>query len=206
MMAKSSGHAIKRIVKWILCCLLSLMLLAVFYVAVILGQPQDEETTVEVLADQPLLPASPAVNITMESELDGIISGFPVPVMSFLSGSGLTLTSGSSYDIAFENGFARIAALTYTVELNGQAVELKVESIYPARALDLVPKGDYRIAAVAGQSLAGLQSVRMENAATIRFHAQSSDALYVLTVPKAAAEDISTLTRSLQLFTTKEAE
>jgi len=204
-MAKRSHPAWRKAVKTIGVCLMALILTAVFYVAVILGQPQNEDTAAQAVPEQPLLPASPAVNITQEGELNGLISVFPAPVMSFLSGSGLTLTAGSSYDMAFENGFARVASLIYTADWNGQPIELRVDTIYPARALSLMGKGDYRIAAVAGQPLAGLQSVRMENGEKIRFHAQSDEALYVLTVPKAAADGLSGLTRSLQIFGGQEA-
>lgn len=196
----------KKILRTVLAALLALTLAGMFYVAVVLGQPQPDDSRVDMLKDQPLLAASPAVRIQSESDMDAIRGSMPVPVMGFLPGGGLTLQSGVSSDAAYEGGFARTAILTYTAEWNGQPLTLTVQSIYPARALSLIPKGDYRIAAVAGQPLAGLQSVRMENGETIRLHAQASDALYVLTVPTAVAADLAALTRSLQLFPVKEGE
>ena len=74
-----------------------------------------------------------------------------------------------------------------------------MESLYPARALSLMGKGDYHMAGVAGQSLAGMQSVRMENDTTIRLHAQSETGLYIVTAPKMDSSDLAALTRSLQL-------
>ncbi|MGN0972347.1 MAG: hypothetical protein ACI4OY_10350, partial [Aristaeellaceae bacterium] len=57
----------------------------------------------------------------------------------------------------------------------------------------------YHMAGVAGQSLAGMQSVRMENDATIRLHAQSETGLYIVTAPRMDSSDLAALTRSLQL-------
>ena len=145
----------------------------------------------------PLLLASPAVNIASESQMYALLDSFPVPVMHPLSGSGLTFVSGTSYDTAFEDGFARIVAVKY---MNAAGQEMTVESIYPARALSLMGKGDYRLSGVAGQSLAGMRSVRMENATSIRLHAQAEEALYVVTVPKMESSELIALTRSLQLF------
>lgn len=203
-MARAKHPKLARIIRSVLIALLALFLAGVFYVAVVLGQPQPDNSRIDIRQNQPLLAASPAVNISTEDELNVLFDHFPVPVLSFLPGSGLTLQSGVSGDVAFEQGFARTATLTYTVDWNGQVLTLTVQSIYPARALALIPKADYRIAAVAGQPLAGLPSVRMENGDTIRLHTQASDALYVLTVPKAAAGDLAALTRSLQLVSPKE--
>lgn len=188
---------VKRVLKAIGTTLLTVLLAAVFYVAVILGEPQEVEKVVEPLRDQPLLQASPAINIEGESGLQTLLNAFPVPVMHPLSGSGLTLVSGVSYDAAFENGFGRIVSLTY---VDGMGREMTVESIYPARALSLMGRKDYRLAGVAGQSLAGLKSVRMENATSIRLHAQAEDAVYAVTVPKMESAELIGFTRSLQLF------
>lgn len=195
--AQVKTPVLKRALKAVGTALLTLLLAVVFYVAVILGEPQEVEQSVRPLVDQPLLQASPAINIDSESHLDALLNPFPAPVMRPLSGSGLTLVSGVSYDAAFEDGFGRIVSLTY---VNAVGQEMTVESIYPARALSLMGRKDYHLAGVAGQTLAGLRSVRMENAATIRLHAQAEEAVYVVTVPKAESAELIAFTRSLQLF------
>ena len=177
--------------------LMSLLAGTAFYVAVILGEPQEIEQVVRPLEDQPLLLASPAINVAEESQLYALLNAFPVPVMHPLSGSGLTFLTGTSYDTAFESGFARIVTLKYE---SAAGQEMTVESIYPARALSLMGKKDYHLSGVAGQSLAGMRSVRMENDDFIRLHAQAEEALYVVTVPKMESSDLIALTRSLQLF------
>ena len=187
-----------RVAKATVTVLLAALLAAVFYVAVILGEPQENETPVRPLTDQPLLPGSPAINIDGEGQLNGLMTAFPAPVMRAVSGSGLTLVSGTSYDAAFENGFGRIVTLKY---VNAAGQPMTVTSIYPARALSLMGKGDYHLSGVAGQTLAGLRSVRMENGANIRLHAQGEEAVYVVTVPRMESADLIGFTRSLQLFT-----
>lgn len=197
-MAKKKNMLVRAITRYIVGGLAAALLLAVFYLAVILGQPQDNDDTV-VRADphQPLLAASPAVNITDEGQLGLLAEAFPAALLRPMSGSGLDFVSGTSYDTAYENGFARRVALIYQTA-DGQT--MTVESIYPARALTLLPKGAYHLASIAGQSLAGMASVRMEDGSTIRLHAQSETGLYCLTVPMMDSSDLAALTRSLQLM------
>lgn len=197
MRSRAKTTVVGRVLKPIGTALLAVLLAVVFYVAVILGEPQEADQAVQPLQDQPLLQASPAVTIDGEVNLPALLNSFPVPVMHPLSGSGLRLVSGASYDAAFEDGFGRIVSLKY---ISDAGQEMTVESIYPARALSLMGRKDYHLAGVAGQSLAGLKSVRMENAAGIRLHAQAEEAIYVVTVPKMDSSELISLTRSLQLF------
>lgn len=190
----------RKALRIILGTVAAVVLVAVFYVAVVLGQPQENPDAVIVSQSQPLLTASPAMSLASADQLDGLLQAFPVPMLYAVEGSGLTLTAGMSYDAAYGDGFARIAVLNYTTEISGRQVELSLQSIYPARALEFVPKGDYHIGEVAGQSLAGMQSVRMEDGEHIRLHAQAAEGIYVLTVPVLTADELATVTRSLQLY------
>lgn len=195
----------KKALRIILGILAAALMIAVFYVAVVLGQPQENPEKVIVPPDQPVMTASPAVTLTTENEMDAMLRAFPVAALYAVEGSDLTLTGGMSYDATYEDGFARIMILNYTAQLNGKQVDMSVQSIYPARALEFVQRGDYHIAHVAGQALAGLQSVRMEDGEHIRLHAQGAEGIYVLTVPAMTADELAAVTRSLQLYT-KEAE
>lgn len=188
----------KKALKIVFATLLTLILLVIFYLAVILGQPQEDPDAVVVSRSQPVLTASPAVTLASADQLTGLLQSFPVPALYAADTAALTLSGGTSYDMAYEDGFARILALSYTT---AAGTRVEVQSIYPARALDFVPRGDYRIGEVAGQTIAGLQSVRMENNQSIRLHVQSSDGLYVLTVPAMTADELVTITRALQLYT-----
>ncbi|MBQ8202548.1 MAG: hypothetical protein IJZ74_12360 [Clostridia bacterium] len=189
----------KRVIRSILTAVASLLLIVVFYVAVIMGQPQDDgAAVVEARMDQPLLSAmSSALLITSESDMSYILEAFPAPVMYASYGNALTFVQGLCSDISFENGLGRVVTLTY---LNENGDEMTVASIYPARALSLMGKGDYTISGTAGLSLAGLRSVRMENAGSVRMHAQGTDALYVVTTPKLDAAVLRQLTAALQLL------
>lgn len=193
----------KKALKAILATLLTLLVVAVFYLAVILGQPQADPDAVVVSTDQPVLTASPAVTLSSAEQLTGMLQAFPVPALYAADTSSLTLNGGTSYDMAYEDGFARILTLSYTT---GEGARVEVQSIYPARALDFVPKGDYHIGQVAGQSIAGLESVRMEDGQSIRLHVQSAEGIYVLTVPTMTADELAGVTRALQLYAVPQEE
>ena len=171
-------------------------LLAGLYLTMVIGQPQEERE--EAPAEQPLLTASPAQSIAAEGELRELVAAFPVPVMSFMSGSGMVFVSGNSTDTAFEGGFGRILTLYWQT---AEGVPLILRSIYPARALELMEGKDYRFSESAGPALFGRTSVRMENADTTRLHVQTELGLYTVTVPEALAPELSGISRSIQLFT-----
>lgn len=186
-----------RAVLKVLVALLSLALVAMIIVLLVLAQPQTEEK--EKAEPQPLLAASPAVTISREADLLSLIDAFPVPVLSFMSGSGMLFVSGTSADAGLEGGFGRVATLYWQTQ---EGEPLILQSIYPASALSLLGTG-YHFSAIAGPTLFGVDSVRMENADTVRIHAATESGLYAVTVPKSAASRISSLSRSLQLFSVK---
>ena len=173
--------------------ILTAVLLAAVGSLLVLAHPQQEES--EPAAPQPLLTASPAVSVTSEGELRTLVASFPVPVMSFMSSSGMQFVSAASADAAYRGGFGRIATL-YWQTPDGEPLIL--QSIYPADALSLMA-GGYHFSRVAGPSLFGSDSVRMENADTVRIHAATDTGLYLMIVPRSLAPKISSLSRSLQL-------
>ena len=186
-----------RILLKVLTGLLSVVLIVLIGALLVLAQPKKEDT--ENAEPQPLLTASPALNIDRETDLRSLVESFPVPVLSFMSGSGMSFVSGTSADTGLKGGYGRVVSL-YWQTPDGDPLIL--QSIYPASALSLLDNG-YHFSTVAGPTLFGVDSVRMENADTVRIHAATSTGLYVMTVPKTAASKISTLSRSLQLFSVK---
>ena len=174
--------------------LLTAVLIAAVGFLLILAQPKSDEK--EKAEPQPLLAASPAMNISQESELRSLVESFPVPVLSFMSGSGMTFVSGTSADAGLDGGFGRVATL-YWQTADGEPLILR--SIYLASALSLLDDG-YHFSSVAGPTLFGVESVRMENADTVRVHAATDTGLYTVTVPNSLAPKLSALCRSLQLF------
>ncbi len=195
MKGKQTG-GLKKMAGRIGGALLALLLAAVFYVAVVMAEPREQDR-LRVQQDQPLLAASPAVTIAGDDELQALLDSFPTQVLCAPQGAGLTLTGGASYDVAYEGGFARMAEMVYDLG-NGQ--EMKAISIYPARALELLGKGDYRVSATGGASIAGILSVRMENATHVRMHMQGENALYAVVLPKAEASELTAYLRPLQLL------
>ena len=189
----------RRIVRTALMPLLTVVLLAAFYIAVIMGNPQETSATaLTVRQDQPLVsPLDNPLLITAEGDLGTVLNAFPAPMMAAMHSAVLTFEKGVCRDVPFEDGRGRIATLTYRT---AEGAAVTVSSIYPARALSLIDKADFTISANAGLPLAGLRSVRMENTANIRMHAQGSEALYVVTLPRLSATALRTLTSTLQLY------
>lgn len=187
---------LKKALHVLLMTLLAVILVALFYLAVILGQPEEPENAIDIDQTQPVLTASPALNIQSERQVAALAEAFPVPVLAFMEGMGPVLVSGTSYDQAYEGGFARICELHYTTD-NG--LEITLTTIYPARAVELLGKDGYTLTGAATQNLTGLTAVRMESADHIRLHAQASDAIYALTLPKLSDDTITTVTRVLEL-------
>ena len=175
----------------------SVVLIVLLGALLVLAQPQKKDD--EKAEPQPFLTASPARNIESETEIFSWVDSFPVPVLSFMSGSGMSFVSGSSSDVGLSGGFGRVISL-YWQTPDGDPMIL--QSIYPASALSLLKNG-YHFSVVAGPTLFGVDSVRMENADTVRVHAATDTGLYVVTVPKSAASKLSSLSRSLHLFTVR---
>ena len=186
-----------RILLKVLTGLFSVVLIVLIGALLVLAQPKQDET--KNAEPQPLLTASPALNIREETEIRSLVESFPVPVLSFMSGSGMSFVSGTSADVGLKGGYGRVVSL-YWQTPDGDPLIL--QSVYPASALSLLDNG-YHFSAVAGPTLFGVDSVRMENADTVRVHAATDTGLYVLTIPKSAASKISSLSRSLQLFSVK---
>ena len=193
---------LKKALHVLLMTLLAVILVALFYLAVILGQPEEPENAIDIDQAQPLLTASPALNIQSERQVAVLAEAFPVPVLAFMEGMGPVLVSGTSYDQAYEGGFARICELQYTTD---KGLEITLTTIYPARAIELLGKDGYTLTGAAAQNLTGLTAVRMENADHIRLHAQASDAIYALTLPKLTDDTLTTVTRVLELVSKESA-
>ena len=191
----SGGKKIWKILLRLLGALVLVALLALLAGTLILAKPQENKP--ETAAALPSAEARPAVSIDRESDLFRLVADFPAPVMSFMSGSGMTFVSAASADAAFSGGFGRVATLHWQTA-DGQPMTL--QSIWPADALTLLEDG-YHFTLYLGPSLFGNASVRMENDASIRLHVTTDQALYVVLLPRSLSGQINTLCRSLQLFT-----
>ena len=188
----------RRIIKAVLATLLTLVLLAAFYVAVIMGNPQETESSaITAKMDQPLLDAMASpILIQTPGQLGLLLDAFPAPVMAAMNSTVMTFQQGLCEDVPFENGLGRRITLSYRT---AEGAPVAIVSLYPARALSLIEKGDYRFSGTVGHLLAGHKSVQMENDTTIRMHAQGTDAFYAVTLPRASSRPLRDLTSTLQL-------
>ena len=191
----AGGKIIRKILLKILGILFSVALLAFAAVSLILAKPQEENAASQ--HSRHTLDASPAITIEKENDLVSLISAFPAPVMSFMSGSGMTFVSGTSSDSAVSGGYGRVATLYWQTP---EGEPMIIRSIYPADAVNLLEEG-YHFSPYLGPTLFGKSSVRMEKGDNIRIHAATDQALYVIILPRTLSGQISALCRSLQLFT-----
>jgi hypothetical protein len=191
----AAGKKLWKILLKILACLVSIALLALAAASLILAKPAPEPSAAP--AATPSAASGPALEIRDETELYRLVAAFPAPVMSFMSGSGMTFVSAVSADSAVSGSFARTATLYWQTE---DARPMILQSICPADSLSLLEEG-YHFSATPGPTLFGNPSVRMEKEDTIRIHATTDQALYVLILPSSLSDQVSNLCRSLHLFT-----
>jgi len=177
---------------------LTVLLLSVSAVALILARPDPSAKSASAAA--PALEAGPSLSIQSEMDLRTLVEAFPIPVMSFMSGSSMLFVSGESQDMMVSGERARVVTLYWQTT---EGIPLMLESIYPANALSLLDAG-YHFSNIAGPMLFGATSVRMENEKNVRLHTATEDGLYVVIAPRELAGQLSALSRSLQLFTVRE--
>lgn len=175
--------------------LAAVVLLAVLAASLVIARPQEEGEL--SAAARPSAEARPAVSAETEQDLAALIATFPAPVMSFMSGSGMTFVSAASADAAVDGGFGRVATLNWQTA-EGEPVKLR--TIWPADALSLLEDG-FHFMPYAGPALFGSTSVRMENDDAVRLHTAAGEALYVVLLPRALSAETAAICRSLQLFT-----
>ena len=188
----------RRSIKTVLLTALTIVLLAAFYLAVVMGTPQQEGSTVTARQDQPLLSALPsAVFILEEGQMGQVLNAFPAPVLASMNAAALRFDSGLCEDVPYGNGLGRKVTLTYRTT---EDALVTLVSIYPARATSLITTGDYVLSDTFGLPLAGLRSVRMEKPGSICMHAQGGEALYVVTLPELSASALRALTTTFQLY------
>ena len=188
----------RRSLKAVLLTALTIVLLAAFYLAVVMGTPQQEGSTVTARQNQPLLDALPsAVFILEEGQMGQVLNAFPAPVLASMNAAALRFESGLCEDVPFEGGLGRKVTLSYRT---AEDAVVTLVSIYPARATSLITKGDYILSDTFGLPLAGLRSVRMEKPGSICMHAQDEEALYVVTLPELSAASLRALTTTFQLY------
>ena len=192
----NNGKNLRKVLVRVLQILFSVAMMVLLTVSLILAKPQEEKTV------QPAAAASseavPAVTIDNENDIPQLMSTFPAHLMSFLSGSGMDFVSATAYDVVIPGGFGRV------VDQSWQTAEgdpVTIRSIWPADAKKMLEDG-FHFMPYGGPSLFGnaSPSVRMENDSTIRLHASTDEALYVVLLPRSLSGQVSSVCSSLQLY------
>ena len=188
---KKGGRLLLKLFGWLLLC----AVLVLVSLLIIVGMPEKEDPA-PVLAD-PVLSASPAIDVSAESDLYKLYLSFPAPVMSYLSGSGMTFVSASSADTSFSGCLTRVITQVWR---SPEEDEIELLSVCPRSSLEILQSGNWHFSNLAGPELFGQKSVRMESDEKIRLHTQTDQGLYIITVSKAAKDRLAAIARSLQLF------
>ncbi|MBQ8535993.1 MAG: hypothetical protein IJ461_01110 [Clostridia bacterium] len=188
----------KKILGGLFTALLALMLAVVFYVAVIMGQPSAEvlESAAQPESTQAPLPAQPAYQTQSAADMVELLGQFPAPALTFQDSAGLAFVTGRAYDLAFEGGFARLLEMTYLTPM-GQQITL--QSIYPARAFELLGRDAYVLDNLSQIALGGQNGLLMNSPQGLRLHAQGAEGLYALTAHPMTAQELADLARHTTL-------
>lgn len=185
----------KTILLKTLSALLLLVALALGYVFLLLGEP-DEDTayTRQVEEERIAMPMS-AVESPGESNPAALAEIFGQPVLN-LYGSALQMERSRVYDTAFGGGYARRVTLTYRFE-DGAA--LLVEGVRPTAAVTLLGGSGYSLDADSLYYIGGVDAARMENGSAICVFGQTDAAAYAVLCPKAHAGELETLLKQTAL-------
>lgn len=197
-MNKQSNPRLRLWLKRGLTAASALVLAAVFYLFAILGQPDAQEKT----APQPLPAPAAEESASAMNELPPMLEHFPVSVLMFLDGAGPSFIGGTSRDIPFEKGTARMMELHYRLDDGSEVV---TRTIYPARAVSLIGRGGYKLTGSTA-TVAGIRMIRMDGEAGTRLFAEGKDAAYELALPPMDAEARAALLKNAQLATVEKKE
>ena len=181
-----------RVFRVILLTLLLVVFAVVFYVSVILANPQEDETPIRT--DPPLASAAPPAEMRSAADLPALLQSFPGPVL--MASDSLTLIGGGMEDKAVPGGWARVLTLLYR---SPDGHELAVRSLWPAKSEEALDTAGWKLSAIAGQSVAGMESLRLEKGERLRLQCQGADALYTVETDRISGEELAALLQPLQL-------
>ena len=78
-------------------------------------------------------------------------------------------------------------------------VELRRIGGWPAKSEEVLDAAGWHLSQIAGQSIAGMPSLRLENGNTLRLQCQGTDALYTVETDLLSGEELAALLQPLQL-------
>ena len=190
-----------KVIRWLLLAAIAGILTFSFLLAAVMGNPDRQQSKAKTEETQ--LTGRESVSCESTEKLPDLLEGFPAPMLCFLSGGDMEFVSGTATDLAMDDGTARSITLNYRTG-DGEAVT--VRSVYPASAISLLKVDDYTLSSATAQSIAGMSAVRMDKENTIRFHALSEEALYVVELPAMEESKITQTLKTLQLASVRQEE
>ena len=188
----------KAVVKRVLIVLGLVLSLAMVYVFLLMGEPDEDSQLTQQNATQEESIRVPiaAAEIAGTADMNPLAVNFGKPVLA-VGGSGLTLQKATLYDTAFHNGYARRMSLTYAF---ADGALLSVESIRPTAAVELLKAGRYRLNMATLYTIAGMDAVRMDSDETVCVLARSLDAAYALLCPVTHEAELGALLKQAMLM------
>ena len=179
-----------RIFRRVLLAGMLVLALALVYVFLLLGEPDEDAKYAPQPAEETIAMPMSALEMPGETDVQKLADSFGQPVL-YLN-QMLSMYKARIYDTALEGGYARCVTITYTFE---DGAQLLAESLRPTGAVSLLKQADYKLDASALYTMGGLNAARMENDTHICVFAQSENAVYAITCPVAHAEELEALLR-----------
>lgn len=188
----------KAMLKRVLAILGLILSLALVYVFLLIGEPEEDTQLSQQTQAQEEIIRVPIAATQMDgtADLNALAVNFGMPVLT-LQGAPVTLQKASLFDTAFRGGYARRFQLTYAYP-TGET--MLVESIRPTAAVSLVARGSYSLNVAQLYTLGGMDAVRMDSGDAVLLMARGLDAAYAVTLPKAYADTLATLLKQCVLM------
>lgn len=192
----------KKALKRILLLLLVVVALVFAYLFLLMGEPEEElENAAPVQTVQPITIPMNALEAPGDAYLPSLAETFGQPVLGIRSAE-ITLQRARVYDTAFGGEYARRVTLNYLLSDGG---EMLVESIRPIDAITLL-EGDYILQADRLYAMAGLEAARMQNDSQICLFGQGEGAVYAITMPRSAEDQLDVILRQTLLVSADQAQ
>ncbi|MEG0049450.1 MAG: hypothetical protein RR865_09820 [Clostridia bacterium] len=175
---------------------LVVLILAIGYVFLLLGEPEEEAKNAVPVAEEQIHMPMNALEAPGEANVQNLADTFGQPVLSLYGGS-LPMSKARVYDTAFSGGYARRVTVSYAFE-DGSLVT--AESIRPTAAVTLLGGAGYTLRAGTLYALGGVDAARMDNAEQICIFGQSDTAVYAILCPKAHEAELAILLKQTALI------
>lgn len=186
----------KKVLARVLFCVLLIVALAVGYIFLLLGEPDEEAKLTAPEPEETISMPMSAVEAHGDANIQSIADAFNRPIL-VLYGSELTMQKARVYDTAFGGGYARRTTLSYALP---DGAQLNVESIRPTAAAALLSGDGYKLETGSLYSLGGMNAALMRGGESVCVFAQSDSAVYAVVCPPGHDELLKTLLKQTRLI------